>query len=320
MIGCRFFIGRDMFKDFTREQIKTFTNILEEVPEADRDGLRKAIISKTSFDDALEVLEPYLMPSDGQESPQTIIADKMTAGSRKRSVKGRETAKQSNINTSEKPVSGSADTLERVQGEELTQNTPLDMAGIENRVNNLIIDFCATNAIDGMDGLRKAEQPIWQACSMYIGKHLFKGTNLLKDTTLHEIGSAAPTNNNRYDIDKVVQVITLYEYLCNIYGKVFTMWGVSAFCAIGKDFFYDHAEDLTRLSSDLKQKNEASLADAIASGKRNPTGALAQLNHWHNWTGSDNRQVERTEKTIIYPVLVDINKRDETGLLETASN
>ena len=301
-------------REWSAKDKKQITDLLKKVPVADRPAIRDAV-KDMQAGDAIA----YIKDMKASEKPFKPSA------SLNKPLKASET-----INTSIKPrssqnkpvkvsASGAEERLERVQGEELTPNTPLDMADIENRVNNLITDFCATNAIDGMDGLRKAEQPIWQACSMYIGKHLFKGTNLLKDTTLHEIGSAAPTNNNRYDVDKVVQVITLYEYLCNVYGKVFTMWGVSAFCAIGKDFFYDHAEDLTRLSSDLKQKNEASLADAIASGRRNPTGALAALNHWHGWSGTSTNRTEVRETTVVYPVLVDINKSDREAIPDKQS-
>ena len=171
----------------------------------------------------------------------------------------------------------------------------------------------------GIDDLRKAEQPIFNALCADIGNAIFKPSAVLKDKSTYNNGSAAFTNNNQYDINKVVLIIDICNYFCNIYNKVFTIHAAAAFCGVSKDFFYDNRNKLTRLGCDLWKNSELSLADSIVSGRRNPTGALAALNHWHGWSGGSSTQTEVRETTVVYPVLVDINKSDRETIPDKQS-
>lgn len=205
--------------------------------------------------------------------------------------------------------------LERVQGDIMTDTFNID--DIKARINAYIPSWCASHDIDD---LRKAEQPIFNALCTDIGNVIFKPSAVLKSTKLVSSNSAAVrTNNNAYDIGHVIQSIDLYDYFCNVYGKVFTIWAAAAFCGVSKDFFYDNMEKLTRSGCDLHKNNERSLADSIVSGRRSPVGALAWLNRYHQWSGTGANRTEVRETTVMYPVLVDINKSTSEGLPDNSN-
>jgi len=205
--------------------------------------------------------------------------------------------------------------LERVQGDIMTDTFNID--DIKARINAYIPSWCASHDIDD---LRKAEQPIFNALCTDIGNVIFKPSAVLKSTKLVSSNSAAVrTNNNAYDIGHVIQSIDLYDYFCNVYGKVFTIWAAAAFCGVSKDFFYDNMEKLTRSGCDLHKNNERSLADSIVSGRRSPVGALAWLNRYHQWSGTGSNRTEVRETTVMYPVLVDINKSTSEGLPDNSN-
>lgn len=279
-------------RDWTAEEKKSITNLLKRIPVADRPTVRNAV-KDMQADEAIT----YIKGLKASEKPfKPLKASEGTSTPEK--TQGKPTSRDQG-----KTIAQDQDKLERVQGE--IYSDTIDIDDIKNSIDSLIRAWCEYNDIDD---LRKAEQPIFNALCSDIGNTIFKPSAILKDHNQYINGSAVPTNNNQYDIDKVISIIDLCTYYCNIYNKVFTIHAAAAFCGVSKDFFYDNREKLTRLGCDLWKNSELSLADSIVSGKRNPTGALAALNHWHGWSGASTNRTEVRETTVVYPVLVDINR------------
>ena len=276
-------------REWSKEEKKSITDLLKKIPVADRPAIRDTV-KEMQADEAICYIKGLKAPNKplkASEGTHTPIKSDKTQGQ---------------------------DKLERVQGE--IYSDIIDIDDIKRSIDSLIRAWCDSNDIDD---LRKAEQPIFNALCTDIGNTIFKPSAILKDHNQYINGSAVPTNNNQYNIDKVISIIDICNYYCNIYNKVFTIHAAAAFCGVSKDFFYDNREKLTRRGCDLWKNSELSLADSIVSGKRNPTGALAALNHWHGWSGAGSTRTEVRETTVVYPVLVDINNSDRETISDKQS-
>lgn len=204
----------------------------------------------------------------------------------------------------ENPVTGLYAPLKRATGEIVPDLSDID--GLTDSIIDYIESWTVKHKLDDM---RKADQPIFQACCMDIGKHFFKSTDVLRSRVLVDNGSCTKTTNNAYSLQAVESVLSIYSYIVSLYNKVFTVWGASAFCGVSDDFMYDHMGELTVSGSGLKQKAEYSLNDNITSGKRNPTGSICILNSKHGYSTGTAGTTERIKETVvIYPKLIDIKQ------------
>jgi len=205
--------------------------------------------------------------------------------------------------------------LERVQGDIMTDN--FDIMEIKARVDALISSY---TSIHDIQDLTKAPQRFFTALSAYIGDNLFKGTKILKDTSTINNGSCMPSTCDRYNWDRVAACISLYVNLCNLYNKSFLFDGIAAFLGCGENTLKDNNEKLTQRGVDIYEKREASLSAGVVDTKTtNVTGLLAGLNHWHQWSGTGANRTEVRETTVMYPVLVDINKSTSEGLPDNSN-
>ena len=176
----------------------------------------------------------------------------------------------------------------------------LNMADIENKIYIAMDDFLQQINIDDMT---KATQRQFSAFSMYVGRHIFKGTDTLKDKSLYDNNSAMVTTSNRYDLQKIVAVLNLYVYLCTKYNKAFTIDGAEYFCGVSDGFITCNAEKLTSLGFQPHKKAENTIAAGLLDGRINPTGSIAWLNYNAKWAQPAQVQHEKTVNIAVYPVL-----------------
>lgn len=205
------------------------------------------------------------------------------------------------------PVTGLYDPLKRESGEIVPDLSDID--GLTDSIIDYIEEWTVKHKIDDM---RKAEQSIFTACCIDIGKTFFKPSDVLRSTELKDYGSATITNNHAYDVNKVCKALEVFDYIANLYGKTFTIWAASAFCGISDSYMYDRQDVLTVAGVGIRQKAEQSLNDIITAGKRNPTGAICILNAKHGYNTGNQGTTERIKETVvIYPKLIDIKQPRE---------
>ena len=139
--------------------------------------------------------------------------------------------------------------------------------------------------------LRAASQSVWNACLMYICRHVFKGTDKLKSKVIIGDGETMPkTNFNSYDYELVNQVCDYYIALCMLYDKEVSIIGFSNLTGISYDSVYEwanHPRLLSEKSFEIYKKlhdfREESLSSKLATGNKNPVGVLAILNRHYQW-------------------------------------
>ena len=136
----------------------------------------------------------------------------------------------------------------------------------------------------------KEPQSRWNACLMYVGKHVFYKTDKLKlNKYIDDDRFLMKTNCGMYDLDKVDEIADIYIYLCSLYDKECSIVGFSILTGISRDTLQDWGADQRKLSpkafyisQKLRAFREESLSNKLTTVK-NPVGVLAILNRHYQW-------------------------------------
>ena len=179
----------------------------------------------------------------------------------------------------------------------------------ENDVDKYLQLFCEEQ---GIDDLRAMPQNVWTAALMYVGKNVFKGSKMLKRTTPPEKYAKSKhiekhpelynSNCNAYDLNILNNVCDIYIYMCMMYDKIpnqqgfvyLTGMSVDTVCRWKKD-----SDILSQGGSELFEKLYNAEEEALTSkafSLRNPTGALAALNHKKGWREDGKLHVQQVEQ------------------------
>ena len=269
-----------------------------EIPETYRKSARAFILQEKKKDTNPAFAWSVCLDKYGNQKPGSTDRTGQTKQDRKKAE-----GKQNRKKTERQPV---GDQTERVQGEVIGENLTteningLDMNWIENRVYQCLDDFMTECNIDDM---AKAPQRQFSAFSMYVGRHLFKGTDILKDKTIYNNGSAMSTNCQRYDLKKIITVLNFYIFICTKYNKAFTLDGGAYFCGVSDNYITQHKEELTLLGFDPNKKAEQTIACGLLDGKINPTGSIAWLNYNAKWSTPNQQAQPQQVNVSVYPVL-----------------
>lgn len=183
--------------------------------------------------------------------------------------------------------------MEKVQDQEQTVEV------FENDISLYLSMFCEENGIEDM---KKESQSVWNACLMYIQRHVFSNRDLLKQSNnIYNSNSIMDSNYNMYNYDLLYNILEYYIYLCNMYNKEISSMGYSKLIGISNEIISMWGNDNNKLSSKsfeiykkLNQEREESLSNKLADGKQNPVGVIAILNRQYGWaspyTSDSNRQ------------------------------
>lgn len=153
-----------------------------------------------------------------------------------------------------------------------------------------------------IEDLRTVPQSVWNACLMYIQRHVFNDRSLLKQkNNIQNPGSILDSNYNMYDYELLYNILEYYVYICNQYNKEISIMGFSKLTKIDTENIYNWGNENNKLGSrsfdiykKLTQEREESLSNKLADGKQNPVGVIAMLNRHYGWaspyTSDSNRQ------------------------------
>lgn len=173
----------------------------------------------------------------------------------------------------------------------------------------------------GIEDLRKESQSVWNACLMYVQRHVFPDRQALKATknSPEYVNNIMPSTCGAYNYDLLDTIVNTYIYYCYMYDKEVSIQGFSKLVGIPKTVIDLWGTDL-RLSKKsiniykkLIAEREESLSAKLASGKSNPVGILSILNHWYSWNlpGVTREQGTRTALTAAELPRLDSQKAPE---------
>ena len=177
--------------------------------------------------------------------------------------------------------------VEKVDGDILPQSIDTSdklPEDIRDRIEGAIYDFMMYECKPPIDDMSKARQTRWTACCMYIGQRVNKP--LLRTAERGEGGKW-----KGYDIGVMEALLPIWLYYCSTFDKAPMRADFGHFCGASLEWVYDQKPELLTpermgLTKKLIEIQEAGLSGLIADGSRNPTGAIAILNHHHGWTNT----------------------------------
>lgn len=147
--------------------------------------------------------------------------------------------------------------------------------------------FCDQYKIKDM---AKEPQGVWNAALMYIKKMVFPDTKKLKSSNLISNGSKFQTTCNAYNYELVDHICDIYIYLSMISDKEVSINGFSYLTGINRDTIKEWGHNNKKLSDTafliykkLVDTRLESLSGKLATGKQNPVGVIAILNHFYGW-------------------------------------
>lgn len=177
-----------------------------------------------------------------------------------------------------------------MSGREKTSKEQLDkeVEIFNNDIELYLREFCDEN---GIDDPKEITQNVWNAALMYIRKHAFPTTDLLKARRAVELpGLNATRQQETYDIELLDRICDIYIYLCSLSDKESSVMGFSYLTGIDYQEVYTWGSGMYRLSEGYKliykklmNSREESLSAKLATGKQNPVGILAILNRHFSW-------------------------------------
>lgn len=167
----------------------------------------------------------------------------------------------------------------------------------------------------GIEDLRVVPQSVWNACLMYIQRHVFNNKDLLKQhNNIYNNNSIMDSNYNMYNYDLVNDILDYYIYICNLYNKEISIIGFSKLTNIDDETINLWGNDNNKFSSKsfgiykkLCQMREESLSNKLVDGKQNPVGTIAVLNRQFGWASpytSDSNRQKRVSTDAELPKLV----------------
>lgn len=173
-----------------------------------------------------------------------------------------------------------------------------DIEVFENDIDYYLQEFKESQEIED---LRTVPQSVWNACLMYIQRHVFSNKTILKAPNIYNSNSIMDSNYNMYNYDLVNDILDYYIYICNLYNKEVSIIGFSKLTNIDDETINLWGNDNNKLSSKsfgiykkICQMREESLSNKLVDGKQNPVGTIAVLNRQFGWaspyTSDANRQ------------------------------
>jgi hypothetical protein len=160
--------------------------------------------------------------------------------------------------------------------------TDLRQEGAYKVIYNTCLDYVERfKHKHGFESIDKISQTQFNACLEYINsEYISREYDLRTDSRRY----------NEYDIDKLGVLYMVYERLCALYDKAITMYAFSFFCGVDYLTLYTFAKEgsyygrkatpeTMALIKRLQSGHEATLRDKLTSGKSNPVGVIALLNH-----------------------------------------
>ena len=192
-------------------------------------------------------------------------------------------------------------------------NTVKTDTGVEVYENDIALYLDQYIQERGIQNMSKEPQSKWNACLLYIYKHVFKGNrgNLLY-----------PHSRDTYNSELINDICDIYIDLCYEYDKEVSIMGFSKLTGIDTDTVNTWGRGECRLGSlstviykKLVANNEESLSNMLISGGRNPMKILPALNRRHNWNMGQPRGVDgaiqhRTPEQIAADYALQIEQKD----------
>lgn len=173
---------------------------------------------------------------------------------------------------------------------ERVEHTESTIEVFENDIDLYLHQFQDEQRIED---LKAVPQTIWNACLMYIQRHVFTNRDMLKQrNNIYTDNTLMATNCNSYNYDLLDSICDYYIYITALYDKECSIYGFSKLVNIPYQLIqewgnnYSNSNRLSTKSCDIYKKltseREQSLVAKLVSMKH-PTAMAIILNKEYNY-------------------------------------
>lgn len=193
-----------------------------------------------------------------------------------------------------------------------------DIQVFENDIDLYLHRFCEENNIND---LKKESQSVWNSCLRFVYKNVFKNGILKQRKCIDNPNSKISSTYNSYNYELVLDILDIYVYdMCMKFDKEVSILGFSTLTGIPEQLIYNWGNEQTKLSTrsfeiykKLNQYREESLSNKLATGKQNPVGVIAMLNHHYGWASPYTSDSRRERKALSDSELPTLNGASDGG-------
>lgn len=185
---------------------------------------------------------------------------------------------------------------------ERVKDTPNTIDIFENDIDLYLHQF---QEEQGIEDMRTVPQSVWNACLMYIQRHVFSDKSMLKADSIYSNSVFENTNHNMYNYDLLYNILEYYIYICNVYSKEISSMGYSKLIGISNEIISMWGNNDNKLSTrsfeiykKLNQEREESLSNKLADGKQNPVGVIAILNRNYGWASPYTADANKSRRAL----------------------
>lgn len=208
--------------------------------------------------------------------------------------------------------------MEKVTG---TENT---IEVFENDIDLYLHQF---QEEQGIDDLRTVPQSVWNACLMYIQRHVFGDKSVLKQSNnIYNSNGIMDSTYNMYDYDIIYNILEYYIYLCNLYNKEISIIGFSKLTGVDDETINLWGNDNNKLSSKsfgiykkIISSREESLSNKLADGKQNPVGVIAMLNRHYGWASPYTADANRQKQSLSASALPKLGEKLSDNIVDNSA-
>lgn len=178
----------------------------------------------------------------------------------------------------------------------------------------VIKEFCEKH---GLDSANDVTQSQWNAILINANRAIFKNKVDLKERN-YDRTCGILSNHNKYNYKLLLDILdNLYIKYCLEYSKEVSIMGFSFLTGCNDTTIQGWANnEPSSLSFEIYKKlrhyQEESLSNKLVSGKQNPVGTIAVLNHRFGW--AENNNAPKVKQDIV--VIADTKAKIKEFLLE----
>ena len=193
---------------------------------------------------------------------------------------------------------------------------PVTIEYYENEIDAYLHIFQEEQEIED---LRTVPQSVWNACLMYIQRHVISNKDMLKQSNnIYNSNGIMASNYNMYNYDLVDEILEHYIYICNLYNKEISIIGFSKLTSIDDETINLWGNNENKLSSKsfgiykkIIRSREESLSNKLVDGRQNPVGVIACLNRHYNWSSPFTSDANRQKSSLTAAELPKLGQNNE---------
>lgn len=178
----------------------------------------------------------------------------------------------------------------------------------------------------GLENLTQASQSQWNAYLIKCNRDIISNVNIKMNNyrPIENSRNNISSNDNAYDINKCMYILdNIYIPSCMMYSKEISIMGYSLLIGCEYDTIMRWSHEVGSSRQEIYKKliswREESLSNKLSTGKQNPVGIMAILNHHYSWNMPGVRNENTSKQALTSKDLPMLNCTENGNNSDTAN-